>query len=127
MSVFDSFATVRPYKIWDGAVARAITGENVQVALIDIVPNARVPQHHHHNEQAGFIVQGSLVFTVGDEVRELHAGDTYVIPGNLPHSAVTGPDGCVVIDTFSPPRSDWEALERLEPGPGEWPASQRTK
>lgn len=119
--MFDSFRGVRPYKIWDGAVARAVAGERLQLALIDIEPNRTVPQHHHPNEQVGFVIEGSITMTIGGEARELRAGETYVIPGEVPHSAESGPEGCVVIDTFSPPRADWESLERMGESPGRWP------
>ena len=121
MPTFESFSTVRPYQIWGGAVARAVAGEKIQVALIDIEPDRLVQEHRHANEQVGFVISGSITMSVAGEARELRAGETYVIPGDVPHSARTGPEGCVVIDTFSPPRADWEALERAEPGPGRWP------
>ena len=54
-------------------------------------------------------------------LRELHAGDTYVIPSDVPHDAVTGLEGATVIDVFAPIRADWEKLQRLDPAPGFWP------
>ena len=118
---FESFKSVRPYRIWDGAVARAVAGDRIQLALIDIEANSHVPEHKHPNEQVGFVIEGSITMTIDGDARELHAGETYVIPGEVRHSADTGPQGCVVIDTFSPPREDWERLERPEPSPGRWP------
>jgi quercetin dioxygenase-like cupin family protein len=118
---YDSFEEVRPYKIWPGVLAHAVRGEKISFALVELEPNVVVAEHSHSNEQAGFIVQGTFNFTIGGETRSLKPGDTYVIPGGVPHSALAGPEGTVVVDIFSPPREDWEALERAEPSRASWP------
>lgn len=115
------FHGLSPYKVWEGTHAHAIRGRNVQLALVDLPASAPVPEHRHPNEQIGFILQGKLIFTIGGETRELGPGDTYVIPGDVPHSAVSGPEGAVAIDVFSPPRDDWEQLERPAPRRASWP------
>ena len=56
MGVFDSVSTVRPYKIWDGAVARAVGGERLTFAVVDLEPNRVVPEHQHPNEQVGLVL-----------------------------------------------------------------------
>ena len=52
-----------------------------------------MPEHQHPNEQTGILIRGSLTFTIGGETRELRPGATWVIPGNVPHSVRSGPDG----------------------------------
>ena len=91
--------------------------------FVCILPGANidVPEHSHPNEQLGFILQGKLRFTIGGETRELGPGDTYCIPADVPHQASTGPEGCVAVDIFSPPRADWEALPRVDPRMTAWP------
>jgi quercetin dioxygenase-like cupin family protein len=121
MSAFDSVSGVRPYKIWDGAVARAVHGKQITMAIVEVGPGVDVPTHQHANEQLGFVLKGSIVMTVAGEERELQVGETYVIHGDTPHKAVGGSNGASVVDVFSPPRADWERLERLEPSPGNWP------
>jgi quercetin dioxygenase-like cupin family protein len=121
MSTFKSFSTVRPYKIWAGAVARAVHGERVTMALIDLDPNLEIPEHHHVNEQLGFVVLGTVTMVIDGEEKELAAGEAYSIKSDVPHSARTGREGATVIDVFAPVRSDWEKAERLEPSRGHWP------
>ena len=121
MSTFTSFSTVRPYKIWAGAVARAVHGERVTMALIDLDPNLDIPEHHHVNEQLGFVVLGKVTMVIGGEEKELAAGEAYSIKSNVPHSARTGGEGATVVDVFGPVRSDWDKAERLEPSRGHWP------
>ena len=120
-SPYGSFGGVRPHKIWAGAVARAVQGERITMAVIDLDGDITVPEHSHENEQLGFVIQGAITMTIAGQARELHAGETYAIAPNVPHSAATGPEGATVVDVFSPPRADWEQLERLEPSPGRWP------
>jgi quercetin dioxygenase-like cupin family protein len=91
------------------------------MAVIDLEPNLQVPEHRHENEQLGFVLRGKITMTVGGESRTLEVGETYSIPGNTPHAAATGSEGATVVDVFSPVRSDWERVERLDPGPGLWP------
>ena len=121
VAVFDAVTRVRPYRIWDGAVARAVHGERITMAVIDLEPDLEVPEHRHENEQLGFVLRGEITMTVAGESRALRAGETYSIPSNTPHAAATGPEGASVVDVFSPTRTDWEQKERLEPAAGLWP------
>jgi quercetin dioxygenase-like cupin family protein len=61
------------------------------------------------------VISGSIIMRIGDEQKELHAGDTYTIPSNVLHEATAGQDGATVVDAFAPLRADWAALKRLEP------------
>jgi quercetin dioxygenase-like cupin family protein len=121
MGVYDSVSAVRPYRIWDGAVARAVSGERITLAVVDLEPNLVVPEHSHPNEQVGMVLAGFVTMTIGGASRRLGIGDTYVIPGDVPHGAETGPEGASVLDVFTPTREDWERVERLEPSAGAWP------
>ena len=121
MGTYSSFSTVRPYQIWSGAVARAVHGERLTMAVIDLDPDLEIPEHHHVNEQLGFVLQGKVTMVIAGDERELSAGEAYSIPGEVPHSARTGHEGATVVDIFAPIRSDWEKAPRLEPSTGRWP------
>ena len=108
--------------IGDGITARAVNGERMTMAVIDLEPNVALPEHHHENEQLGFVIEGVITMRIGSEKQELKAGDTYSIPSNVPHDALAGPEGCVVADVFAPIRSDWANLTVGEPAAGRWPA-----
>jgi quercetin dioxygenase-like cupin family protein len=121
VSAFADIGEVAPQQIWDGVLGRVVHGERITFGLIELEPDSLVPEHGHENEQVGMILQGSLTFRVGDEERELAAGATWRILANTPHEVRTGPDGAVLIEVFSPPRHDWEAIERQEPRRSRWP------
>jgi quercetin dioxygenase-like cupin family protein len=90
---------------------------------VELAPGATVPEHRHAHEQLGMCIEGSITFTVDGERRELGPGGTWRIGSDLPHDAVAGPDGAVVVDIFSPVRADWDALPRSVPRPPRWPRS----
>src|SRR5262245_2571283 len=121
MSAFRHVSELDVLPIWNGVVARRVEGREITFAVVDLEPNASVSQHQHPNEQVGVILKGSLRFTIGGETRDLRPGDTYVIPGGVPHDAVAGPEGTVVIDVFSPPRADWNRFAPQPASPSGWP------
>jgi quercetin dioxygenase-like cupin family protein len=58
------------------------------------------------NEQISTIESGSLRFVVGGQEIVVKAGDSLVIPPNVPHLAEAHED-CIATDTFCPVREDW--------------------
>jgi quercetin dioxygenase-like cupin family protein len=120
-TAFDDLAGIGPHQLFDGFLARAVHGEQLTLAVVEIEPSAVLPEHSHANEQFGILLRGAATFRVGEESRELAPGDIWRIPADTPHSLVAGPDGAEVVDVFSPPREDWHALPTLEPRPTRWP------
>jgi quercetin dioxygenase-like cupin family protein len=103
--------------VWgDSVQARVIVGANASLAVVELQPNALVPEHRHEHEQLGLCIRGSITFTIDGERRELGPGGTWRITSNLPHDAVAGPEGASVVDIFSPVRADWHALPLSGPG-----------
>jgi quercetin dioxygenase-like cupin family protein len=118
---FASLRNIRPHMLVEGVMARAVEGERMSMAVVELEPNAVSPAHHHDNEQLGFVIAGSIVMRIGNEERELGPGDTYAIPSNVPHDAVAGPDGATVVDVFAPVREDWKKLDRAGATSPRWP------
>lgn len=65
-----------------------------------------LPRHAHPHEQTGYLVAGRLRLTVGEETRELGAGDAWCIPGGTEHLA-EALDDVVAVEVFSPVREDY--------------------
>lgn len=121
MSAFESMSSLDLQRIWDGVHVRVIHGDRQTFSVVELDPNSVVPEHSHGQEQLGMCLSGSLLFRVGDESRELGPGETWSIPGNVPHEVHVGPDGAVVIDVFAPKRDDWREAPSAEARAPRWP------
>ena len=124
MSNLKDIADLPLLEIWGGTAVRArrLQGERITFAVVELAPNAVVPEHRHPNAQLGMVIRGSMHFTVDGETRDLGPGGTWRILGDLPHDVVAGREGAVVIDVFNPVRSDWDDRVVVQPSPApKWP------
>ena len=80
--------------------------------FVTFEPGAEAATHHHAEQQIAIIVSGELTFTVGGETRVMTAGRPRRDPAHVPHGGVAGPEGCVAIDVFTPPRAGIVAAMR---------------
>jgi quercetin dioxygenase-like cupin family protein len=108
--------------LWGDTVrGRRIQGERLTLAVVELAPNAVVPEHRHGHEQLGMVIKGEVDFTLDGETRHLGPGGTWRILSNLPHNVNAGPDGAVVLDIFSPTRDDWDDRAIVEGAVARWP------
>ena len=122
MSNLKDLAEFPLLEIWgDDVRARRVQGERITLAIVELAPNAVVPEHRHAAEQLGMVIRGQMHFTVDGETRDLGPGGTWRILGDRPHDVVAGPEGAVVIDVFTPVRSDWDDRPIVEGVPPRWP------
>ncbi|HYN68864.1 MAG TPA: cupin domain-containing protein [Candidatus Eisenbacteria bacterium] len=109
-------------EVWGEAVrARRVQGERMTLAIVELAPNAIVPAHRHAAEQMGMVIRGAMRFTIDGQTRDLGPGGTWRITSDRSHDAQAGADGAVVIDVFSPARSDWDALPVAPAAAPLWP------
>lgn len=80
--------------------------ENLMICEITLEKGSVIAAHAHPHEQITYIISGKCRYTVGEETREVGAGDSVLIPGNVSHSIVILED-MKVIDVFSPAREDF--------------------
>lgn len=88
---------------------RLVTGGDMMIAHVYLKKGCVVPKHAHENEQLTYILEGCLLFRLGedgDQVVEVRAGEVLTIPRNLPHEAEALED-TLDVDVFNPPRQDW--------------------
>ncbi|HET9659672.1 MAG TPA: cupin domain-containing protein [Thermomicrobiales bacterium] len=90
-----------------GVTMYPATGTNMMINFVRIEAGAEVPLHQHPHEQGGTVIEGTILMTIDGETREMRAGDVYIAPPNSIHGAIGGPEGCLVVDIFSPPREDY--------------------
>jgi len=105
--VWDRFEEIPPFSPGPHIWMRTVAGSQVMMNLVTIEPGGIVPEHSHSNEQAGYVLRGTLILTIEGETRHLNAGDCYLAPANAVHSGTTTNEGCDVLDIFAPPRADY--------------------
>jgi quercetin dioxygenase-like cupin family protein len=85
---------------------RRIIGERAMLSEVRLEKGCEVPEHAHPNEQFAIVLSGRLRFVLGPpearRVLEVGAGETLLIPSNVPHAA-TALEETLVLDVFSPP------------------------
>jgi unsaturated pyranuronate lyase len=96
---------VAPLHLFEGLEFRALVAGDMMASFVTFEPGAVAPRHHHSEHQISIGISGELTFTVSGESRVLRAGDCVVIPPHAEHGAVAGPEGCVCVDVFNPPRA----------------------
>lgn len=93
------------HEISPGLTFQPVVGRNLAINVVRFEPNTVTPRHEHEEEQIALVLEGELEFEVGGETRTLLPHQVVVIPPHTPHTARTHAKGCVVLDTFSPPRT----------------------
>ncbi|MDE6324353.1 MAG: cupin domain-containing protein [Paramuribaculum sp.] len=84
-------------------------GEKSMVTKMNYVKGNFATTHRHPHEQCGYVVSGRYRLKVETETGIdviLTAGDSYAIPGNIPHSFEVI-EGGEVVDVFTPHRDDY--------------------
>lgn len=81
-------------------------GEKSMVTKMNYVVGNYATEHTHPQEQCGYVISGRYLMTVEEEAFILEAGDSYAVPGNVPHSFKVLEAG-EVVDVFTPHREDY--------------------
>ncbi|MBI5248522.1 MAG: cupin domain-containing protein [Desulfomonile tiedjei] len=95
-------------KLSESIARQMFWGQNIMVTKWTLAPGTALPTHEHESEQVTMVQSGSVTLLFpDDEEHTLNAGDMLVIPGFKPHGVRVGPQGCSVLDLFSPIRKDF--------------------
>ncbi len=88
---------------------RRLIGTHAMISHVTLHKGCIVPLHHHENEQFCHILTGKLRFTFNEPGQPestppvtLAAGETLLLPPNLPHAAEAHEE-TTLLDIFSPP------------------------
>jgi quercetin dioxygenase-like cupin family protein len=71
---------------------------------------SKMPAHRHPQEQIVHILEGRMKLIIDGTAHELTTGDSFYLASNVPHGVETIED-TRVLDTFSPPREEYLALD----------------
>jgi quercetin dioxygenase-like cupin family protein len=100
------WSQVEREKLNDMIDREMVVGDKLMLARVFLKKGAHVPEHHHHNEQVTYILEGALKFAIDGKEIVVRAGEVLCIPSNMPHEAWALED-TLDLDVFTPPREDW--------------------
>lgn len=99
--------TIPAFPAGEGVSRKVLShSKGIMVCEITLEQGAVIASHAHPHEQITYIISGKCRYTVGEETKEVGAGDSVLIPGNVPHSIVIL-ETMKVIDAFTPAREDF--------------------
>lgn len=81
-------------------------GRRTLMTEFRLAGGADLPSHSHPHEQTGYLVDGHLILTIGDERHDVGPGDAWCIPGDVTHGAQVIVDS-VAVEVFAPVRRDY--------------------
>jgi quercetin dioxygenase-like cupin family protein len=68
-------------------------------------------RHSHPHHQLVYVISGAIRVDIGGKVFDAHAGDSFIVDGNVEHQA-SALEPSEVLDVFTPTREDYRALVR---------------
>ncbi len=91
-----------------GGVKRKVLCYDKSVMLVRVVfeEGAIGAAHQHPHIQCSLVARGRFEMKIGDETRVLVAGDSFIVPTNVIHSALALEAG-ELVDTFAPMREEF--------------------
>lgn len=109
---FYELGSIQGSQLVQGINIKAVYGTQCSTSFLELQPFARLPEHHHPNEQLGVVLQGEVEYTIGDETQVCRKGTVFLIPPNTPHSGVVvSKEPAELLDIFAPPRDLNESLQ----------------
>lgn len=87
-----------------GVRRRIVGAERMTVTTYRFAPGGRFPKHSHPQEQTVMVEEGSITFASPTQTVTVDRGQVLIIPPDVPHEAVAGSDGAVLVSAVAPAR-----------------------
>jgi len=98
-------------EICPGITRRTVAnGKTMYQMIATLAAGSRMPEHRHAQEQIVHILEGQMRLIVEGVPHELATGESFYLASNVPHGVETILP-TRVLDTFSPPRDDYLAID----------------
>lgn len=88
----------------------ATSGATMYQMVAELAAGSKMPEHQHPQEQIVHILKGRMKLIVAGTAHDLRPGDSFYLAGNVPHGVETMEE-TRVLDTFSPPRAEYLAID----------------
>ena len=97
------------------ASSRTCQSELLTTTLVEMDPGGVQKPHSHEPEQTYFVMEGTGVMTVGEEMAQVSAGDCVFIPSRASHGLRNTGSGVLRYYSAAGPSFSREQLEKLWP------------
>ena len=81
-------------------------GKHMLMTEFRLGQGSALPLHTHPHEQIGYLVSGEMTLRIGEEETLIRPGDSWNVPGNVPHAAQIHRDS-VAVEVFYPVREEY--------------------
>src|SRR3954469_4220439 len=86
------------------------SGQTMYQMLATLAAGSKMPEHQHPQEQIVHILEGRMKLIVAGTAHDLASGNSFYLAANVPHGVETV-EQTRVLDTFSPPRDEYLAID----------------
>jgi len=100
----------RPVQAAPGRERRVAHTDNLMMVVWDFADGPAQepdPPHSHPHEQMTYVVQGEVLFFIGEESSRLGPGDMVTVPPDQPHTIQLLAPSVRLIDAFTPLRREF--------------------
>jgi quercetin dioxygenase-like cupin family protein len=98
-------------EICPGIKRQTVTsGRTMYQMLATLEAGSKMSEHQHPQEQIVHVLEGRMKLIVSGTPHEMRPGDSFYLAGNVAH-AVETLEPTRVLDTFSPPRDEYLAID----------------
>jgi quercetin dioxygenase-like cupin family protein len=95
--------------IGEGVQRQMVVGDRLMICRLTFQPRVVTTPHDHPHEQMTVVEKGRVLFTIGDEQREVGPGTVLHFPSGTWHGATMLDEEVVLLDIFTPVREDFLA------------------
>ncbi|WP_041075778.1 cupin domain-containing protein [Thermotoga caldifontis] len=107
MNVFAHLDQVTPKKVKEGIEMRVLVwAGKMMMTHVTFKKGSVGDLHSHPHEQISYVVEGELIYRVGEEKYHMKAGSAIYVPSNVKHQVEALTDA-VLLDIFTPIREDY--------------------
>ncbi|MEP6604369.1 MAG: cupin domain-containing protein [Spartobacteria bacterium] len=98
-------------EICPGIKRQTVTsGKAMYQMMATLAAGSKMPEHHHPQEQVIHVLSGRMKLIVDGTAHEMVAGDSFYVGSHVSHGVETIEE-TRVLDTFSPPRDEYLAID----------------
>jgi quercetin dioxygenase-like cupin family protein len=95
--------------IGEGIERQMVVGDRLMICRLRFQPRVVTTPHDHPHEQMTVVEKGRVLFTIGDEQREVGPGTILHFPSGVWHGAAMLDEEVILLDIFTPIREDFLA------------------